>query len=185
MASSVVLLRGINVGSANRLAMPALRAALSEVGLEDARTHLQSGNIVIDTSIGAGELSEMVARLISERFGLEVPVVVRTADELARVVAENPFPRAAELAPKSYQVVFFSAPLAEDVAARVRALSTDPFSDDIESISLAISNEHAYGWHPDGVHRSKLARQLSDSRLGVVATARNWRTVTALLEMTS
>lgn len=183
MATFVALLRGVNLGATNRVAMPALREALSKAGFAGVRTHLQSGNIVLGTTLGEGELSGTVARVITEQFGLNVPVVVRTGDELARVVAENPFPEAAEIAPKRYQVTFFSAPLANDAAARVRALPCGPFSFDTEAISLAISNQNAYGWHPEGIHSSKLARELSDRKLGVIATARNWTTVLTLLEL--
>lgn len=66
---------------------------------------------------------------------------------------------------------------------RVRALPNGPFSSDIEAVSLAVSNQNAYGWHPAGIQSSKLARELSDRKLGVTATARNWTTVLTLLEM--
>ncbi|MDE3129948.1 MAG: DUF1697 domain-containing protein [Acidobacteriota bacterium] len=181
MSTFVALLRGVNVGAANRVAMPALRDALTEAGFAGVRTHLQSGNIVLSTRLAEREVSETVALVIGERCGLRVPVVVRTGEELARVVAENPFPEAAELAPKRYQVTFFSAPLGDAVAARLRALAGGPFASDTEAVSLARSNRNAYGWHPDGIHSSKLARELSDHRLGVTATARNWTTVLSLL----
>ena len=183
MVTAVVLLRGINLGSRNRVAMPALRDALAQEGMADARTHLQSGNIVLGSALPRDELADSVSRLVKERFGLDVPAVVRTADELAQVIAENPFPEAARLAPKLLQVSFFSAPLGEQAAARVRAVSSGEFLSDSEAISLARSNQYAYGWHPDGIHRSKLARELSDRRLGVIATARNWSTVITLMEM--
>jgi uncharacterized protein (DUF1697 family) len=109
--------------------------------------------------------------------------VVRSAAELAEVVAENPFPAAALTAPKLLQVTFLSSRLPDDVAERVRGASSGVFSPDTEAMSPAISCRNVYGWHPQGIHVSKLARDLSDRNLGVVATARNWTTVTTLLEM--
>src|ERR1700689_149136 len=106
VASSVVLLRGINIGSSNRIAMPALREALTAAGLENPRTYLQSGNIVLDTGLDESELSDRVERLISERFSLNVPAVIRSGEELARVVAANPFPEFAAQEPKRFQVTF-------------------------------------------------------------------------------
>jgi len=185
METLVGLLRGINVGSNNRIAMPDLRAALADAGFENVRTYVQSGNIVLDTELGDCALAEAIAGLIAARFGLDVPVVVRSAAELAEVVAANPFPDAALTAPKLLQVTFLSSPLPDDAAERVRGTSTGVFSRDTEAISLAISRLNVYGWHPQGIHVSKLARDLSDRKLGVIATARNWTTVTTLLEMAS
>lgn len=183
MATLVALLRGINLGSANRIAMPELRAALADAGFENIRTYVQSGNIVLDTEFDEAALAEAIAGLVAERFDLAVPVVVRSAAELTEVVAENPFPDAVLTAPKLLQVTFLSSPLQDDVAERVQGASTGVFSPDIEAISLAVSRRNVYGWHPQGIHVSKLARDLSDRKLGVVATARNWTTVTTLLEM--
>jgi uncharacterized protein (DUF1697 family) len=181
----IALLRGINVGSNNRIAMPALRELLTEAGFTNVRTYVQSGNIALNTELDDASLAETIAGLIAERFELDVPVVVRGAVELAAVVAENPFPDAAQTAPKLLQVTFLSAPLADDAAERVRAASDGVFSPDTEALSLATSRRNVYGWHPKGIHNSKLARELSDRKLGVTATARNWTTVTTLLEMAS
>jgi uncharacterized protein (DUF1697 family) len=146
---------------------------------------VQSGNILLDTELADGALAEILATLIADRFKLDVPVVVRSAAELALVVAENPFPDAALVAPKLLQVTFLSSPLPDDAAERVRGASTGVFSPDTEAISLAISRRNVYGWHPQGIHVSKLARELSDRKLGVIATARNWTTVRTLLKMAS
>jgi uncharacterized protein (DUF1697 family) len=183
LTTKVVLLRGINVGANNRIAMPALRSALAEAGLENVRSYVQSGNIALDTRADDVALAETVTAVISDRFELDVPVVVRSAAELAEVVAENPFPEAALAAPKLLQVTFLSSALPDEVADRVRGVSPGAFSTDAEAISLAISCRNVYGWHPQGIHASKLVRDLSDRRLGVIATARNWKTVTTLLEM--
>ena len=185
MTTLVALLRGINVGSTNRIAMPELRSALAEAGFENVRTYVQSGNILLDTELEDAALAEILATLIADRFDVSVPVVVRSAAELAEVVAENPFPDAALAAPKLLQVTFLSSPLPDDVAERVWGASAGVFSPDTEAISLAISRRNVYGWHPRGIHVSKLARDLSDRKLGVTATARNWTTVTTLLEMAS
>src|ERR1700722_8382613 len=94
--ASVVLLRGINVGSNNRIAMPALREALAAAGFENPRTYVQSGNIVLDSRLDESELSDTLERLITQQFGLTVPAVTRSGQELVRVVAENPLSELAE-----------------------------------------------------------------------------------------
>ncbi len=183
MPCQIVLLRGINVGAANRIPMPELRTALSGAAYQDVRTYVQSGNIVVRTDADGPALGRLVHALILDRFALDIPVVTRTAGELAAVVSGNPFPEAAAADPKRLQVTFLSEPLADDVAERVRGVCSGVFSTDVDAISLSKSHQEVYGWHPAGIHASALARELSDRRLGVTATARNWTTVTTLLEM--
>ncbi len=175
MSVQIVLLRGINVGSARRVPMADLRSLLEGLGYEGVRTYVQSGNIVLRSPAPAGVLARDLQVEISARFALEIPVIVRTGDELEDVVARDPL-RAVAGDPKLYQVSFLSAE--PDVAA-VRLISALA----APSERVRFSGREIYAWHPDGVHGSKLARALCDARLGVTTTARNWRTVTHLLAM--
>lgn len=171
----IALLRGINVGSSRRLAMADLRLLLEELGYGDVRTYVQSGNIVVASEAPPAQIEQDLRAQIGARFGLDVPVVVRTDEELRDVVARDPLGDVAG-DPKRYQVSFLSgAPAAETVRA-ITALDFAPER-------VAFSGREIYAWHPAGVHASKLARLLSDARLGVSVTARNWRTVTQLLAM--
>jgi uncharacterized protein (DUF1697 family) len=170
----VLLLRGINVGSANRIAMPALRFALSEEGFGEVRTYVQSGNIVLESEREPAEVADSVSRVLVEQFGLDVQVVARTADELEGVVARNPFDEEAAINPKALQVTFRGDELGPDVIGLLQERAT-------ASEKVAASGREIYSWHPDGIARSKLA--LAITPRGSVATARNWKTVTTLLEM--
>jgi uncharacterized protein (DUF1697 family) len=114
-------------------------------------------------------------RLIAERFELDIAVVVRTRDELAEVVRRNPLKRVADN-PKRYQVTFLSEELAPEAVEMLSALA-------VGRERLVAVGRELYAWHPDGVARSKLWNQLAGSGLGTVATARNWTTVTKLLEL--
>ena len=174
-----MLLRGINLGSTNRVPMPALREALGEAGYENVETYVQSGNVVLDTDLSPGDLEQRFAALLSERFDLSVPVVTRTRDELAEVVARNPLRDVAD-DPKRYQVSFLSGALEPAVLAKLEELAVEP-----ERV-VAVDRE-VYAWHPAGVARSKLWNGLAakDGLGGITATARNWTTVTTLLEMAS
>jgi uncharacterized protein (DUF1697 family) len=171
----IVLLRGINLGPRNRIAMPALRQALADAGFKDIETYLQSGNIVLSSKASPKKLAAQVAEVISDGFGLEIPVMTRTRDELAQVVKRNPLAEAAD-DPKRYQVSFLSAELAQPELETLVALAT-------ESERLVAIGRELYAWHPDGVARSKLWNKLAGTGLGVTATARNWTTVTSLLEL--
>jgi uncharacterized protein (DUF1697 family) len=171
----LVLLRGVNVGGRNKLPMAALRDALEGAGMRAVQTYLQSGNVVLDDASATGELALRCEQLIADRFGLSIAVVVRTRAQLARVVRRDPLASVADQ-PKLYQVSFCaskpSAAAIEKVAAR-----------GVEGERIVAHGSEIYAWFPHGVGRSRLAAQLAKQDLGVVATARNWTTVTKLLEL--
>jgi uncharacterized protein (DUF1697 family) len=175
VARHIVLLRGINLGPRNRIAMGELREALEEAGFEDVRTHLQSGNVVLTSTAKPDGVARKCEKVIKERFGLEIAVVVRSRAELARVVKRNPLEKVAT-EPKRYQVSFLSAKLPAKVVRELEAVA-EP-----DEQVVAIGRE-VYAWHPKTVARSKLWAQLAGTGLGVTATARNWATVEALLEL--
>jgi uncharacterized protein (DUF1697 family) len=155
--------------------MPAFREALTEAGFGDVETYVQSGNAVVSSRASAETVARKVERLIADRFGLDVDVVVRTRKELFDVVRRNPLGDVAK-DPKRYQVSFLSAKPAAEVVRKLEALAVD-------GERLVASGRELYAWHPKGVARSKLWAALAGRGLGVTATARNWTTVTKLLEL--
>jgi uncharacterized protein (DUF1697 family) len=175
MPTQVALLRGINLGARNRVPMGELREHLSSLGYGDVRTLLQSGNVVLDADVPPERLAADLESALAERFGVRSPVVVRTRAQLARVVALDPL-RAVVENDKLYQVSFLSA---EPPRAAVEWLAAA----DVEPERFVHAGREIYAWHPNGIHASPLARLLSDKRLGVTATARNWSTTVKLLEL--
>ena len=175
MARLVVLLRGINIGSRNRIAMPALREALEDDGFGDVVTYLQSGNVVLSATGAAAGVAKRCERLIEKSFGLDIDVVVRTRAQLAKVVELNPLEDDAK-DPKRYQVSFLSA---KPSAAVMRKLEETA----APSERVVLAGREIDAWHPDGSGRSRLWTLLAGRSLGVTATARNWTTVTKLLEL--
>jgi uncharacterized protein (DUF1697 family) len=175
VANRIVLLRGINLGARNRVSMPELRELLDGAGFGDVRTYLQSGNVVLASRKSVDNIARECERLITDRFGLDIPVVARTRDELADVVARNPLGDVA-VEPKRYQVTFLARELDPD---RVRELEAALVSPE----QLVVDGREVYAWHPAGVARSRLWARLAGKDLGVTATARNWTTVTSLLEL--
>ena len=171
----VVLLRGINLGARNRVSMPELRAALDRDGFDDVQTYLQSGNVVLTSDASPEEVAERCRRRIARAFKLQIDVVTRTREQLAAVVKRDPLGKVAS-DPKRYQVSFLACELDAAILAELAELAVAP-----ERL-VAIGRE-LYAWHPRGVARSKLWARLADRRLGVPATARNWTTVTKLLEL--
>jgi uncharacterized protein (DUF1697 family) len=175
MPRQIALLRGINVGSHRRIAMADLRELLTSLGFEDVKTHLQSGNVVLTSDLPNEKLERKLEQQIEAKLGVDPKVVVRTRDELEDVIARDPFADVAD-DPKRYQVSFLSA---EPDPERVRKISEL----DIAPEQFVVSGREIYAWHPDGLQRSRLAPALTDKRLGVTATARNWNTVTKLLAL--
>jgi len=171
----VAFLRGINIGSRNRIAMPALREALEAAGFSDVQTYVQSGNVVLSSRAKAKTVRVKAEKVLDESFGLDVPVVVRSAAELAAVARRNPLGKVAT-DPKRYQVTFLSAKLPAKV---VRELEESAASGE----QVVVAGREVYAWHPKTIARSKLWNKLAGKSLGVDATSRNWSTVEALLEL--
>ncbi len=155
--------------------MAQLRKLLTEAGYEDVRTHLQSGNVVLDAAAGAPRLERDLAEAIEAEFGFAVPVVVRSPAQLAAVIAEDPFGDAVT-EPKLYQVSFLAGLPLAGTQQRLQSLAAGA-----ERVTLRGTEIHA--WHPDGIGRSKLAGALGAPAMGVVTTTRNFRTVCALAEL--
>jgi uncharacterized protein (DUF1697 family) len=169
-----LLLRGINLGPHKRIAMPELRAALEDAGYAGARTLLASGNVVLDPGRRRpATVARDVERLIRERFGLDVAVVARTAAQLRSVVERDPF-GAAVTNPSRYMVAFLEG---EPSGPGVDALRG---RDDV-----VLDGEHVYAWLPDGLADSEAYKEMTDRRLGVTTTVRNWNTVLKLLAATA
>jgi uncharacterized protein (DUF1697 family) len=171
----IVLLRGVNVGGRNKLAMPALRDVLQAAGMENVLTYVQSGNVVLDSAAKPDALARACEDVIADGFGMDVGVVVRTRAELAKIVERNPLGDVAEQ-DKLYQVTFCSKKPAKAALAKVAERA-------VEGERLLAHGREIYAWFPHGVGRSKLAAQLSKQDLGVLTTARNWTTVNKLFAL--
>lgn len=175
MTTWVALLRGINLGSHNKVAMAELRQMADELGLTNPETYLRSGNLVIDTDLSESALVQTLVDGIEERFGLQVPVICRSSDELGEIASSHPFSTLG-LDDKFLHVAF----LDREPEDRVKEM-IDPA--DYPPDRLEADGREIYLAYPEGSGRSKLNQGLLESRLGVSVTARNWRTVTKLAEM--
>ncbi|WP_165640316.1 DUF1697 domain-containing protein [Klenkia brasiliensis] len=173
MARSVVLLRGINVGKAKRIAMGPLREVLAARGYGAVTTHLSSGNVVLETDRVEADLAADVHACIAAEFGHDVAVVVRSAAELADVVTAGPvaLPAGTELDPARYLVTFLPAVPAP---GRVTAVPAAGPGDG----AWALRGRDLHLWLPDGVLGTPVGGWAWDRLLGTTGTGRNWTTVT-------
>ena len=175
MIRYVALLRGINVGGNKKILMADLRKLITDLGFSDVATLLQSGNAVFTAK---NQKPDQVVRALETaivaELGMSVRCLVRTAAEMRAIVAGNPL---AEVARDNarYLVTFLSAPL--------DGVPPDP--DEFAPEQFRVVGREIYMWLPAGIRDAKLARVNWDRRYKVVASARNWSTITKLSDMAS
>jgi uncharacterized protein (DUF1697 family) len=178
MTTHVALLRGINIGSKKRIKMDALRALIESLGYENPRTYVNSGNVVFDSSEGNTsnlDLATAIKHALHDQHGLDVPVVVRTGPEMAKIVAANPFPHVATT-PKLLHVSFLSE---IPDPALVDALDHANRGDD----EYSVIGPNIYLHYPHGLAKATFMLNSFDRALKVISTSRNWNTVLKLAEM--
>jgi uncharacterized protein (DUF1697 family) len=173
----VALVRGINVGGRKRVSMPDLRALVASLGAEDVATYVQSGNVIFKSVDSSGKLIESIEKRIRRDLGLSVTVLLRTRPQLAKVLAGNPFAGGGRELTKLH-VTFLA-----DKPDRARIRELDPAR--AEPDEFRVVGQEIYLHCPNGYGRSKLTNAYFDKQLGVVATTRNWKTVTKLAELAS
>jgi uncharacterized protein (DUF1697 family) len=164
----VVLLRGINVGGRTTVPMAELREVCETAGCTDVTTYIQSGNIVLSSTLSADRLRSTLHDAIAQRFPLAPDVMVRTSAEMASVLEQTPYPDVDHV-----HVLFL--PDAPEHPAALESLGAG-------SERLAVRGREIYFHLPNGVGRAKLPIELG-RRLTQPGTMRNWRTVTKLVEL--
>jgi uncharacterized protein (DUF1697 family) len=175
MATYVVLLRGINLAGRNRVGMGTLRDLLSSSGYSDVQTYVQSGNVILRSQSGEKALAATVRQRLGDAFGFDIGIFVRTAAQLADVAANNPFVGPDVDPGRQLHVAFLEAvPDPRTVAA------LDPHRAPPDE--LRPRGREVYIWAPNGIGPSKVLQGL-DRILETSMTVRNWRTVTALLDL--
>jgi uncharacterized protein (DUF1697 family) len=172
--AAVALLRGINVGGNNLLPMNALTEIFAAAGCHAIQTYIQSGNIVF-RSPAIDAVAPAVRAAIAARFGFNVPVIIRSAAEIARCIAACPFTKIAT-DPASLHVMFLEDPPAPTLIAALDPERSPPDR-------FAVIGRDLYLHLPNGAARTKLTNAYFDARLKTVSTQRNWRTVLTLAEM--
>jgi uncharacterized protein (DUF1697 family) len=180
MQTLIALLRGINMTGHNSLKMKDLSKLFTDMGFSNVETYIQSGNVIFSSpeNLVESEISDLLKKAILERFGYSVPVIIRTIQELKRVLIVNKFP-SEELFDKTKMAVIFLNDLPSE--AKIQDLSVIDTSPE----RYEISGREIFIYCPAGFGKSKLYSNFFDKKLGVVGTGRNWNTVNAILEMAS
>ena len=173
----ISMLRGVNVGPHNRIKMDALGALYESLRLEDPRTYVQSGNVLFRTKEkNIDQLSKKIQDAIEKKFKFRPDVVVRTAAELKKIIAATPFAGRPDLEPGKILVTFLAAEPPREAEANLAKFKDYPEE-------LHLKGREMYIYFPNGAGKSKLPWSSVEKLLKVTGTARNWNSVTKMLEM--
>ena len=177
MPTFVALLRGINVNGKSSIKMDALRECMGRLGFTGVRTYVQSGNVVFHSaSASTTGVRKTIERALLSDFGFAVPVLLRTPKQLAEIIAGNPFLKQPAIESSKLYTTF----LLDDPPPNATAL-LQPLAATSEQLHLI--GREIYLHCPAGYGNTKLSNVAIERKLSVVATTRNWRTVSALLGM--
>lgn len=176
MTTYIALLRGINVNGKNLIKMADLRAICQEMGLGAVQTYIQSGNILFRSDEEKEPLRRRIEQAIQASFGLSVPVVLRTADDLRQITLRCPFP---------------ADELAEGESLCLSLLGDAPSQEAIDRLltyqseidEYRLIGQEVYILCRQPYHKSKLTNQLFEQKLRVPCTQRNWQTISKLLAL--
>ena len=179
MPRYVILLRAVNVGGYGKLSMAEFRKMLADLGFTGVETYIQSGNAVVDAKGAAAKVAQAVAGGLQKLLGASPGVVVRSHEQLDRLIRENPFAEEAADGSKVH-VAFLAGPAAPEAkTALERIVQQYPKRRD----RYHLAGEHIYLHLPDGAAETKFTGKTLDKALGVIGTGRNWNTVVKLWEM--
>jgi uncharacterized protein (DUF1697 family) len=172
----VAFLRGINLSGHNRVSMKDLALMFGDAGCDKVQTYIQSGNVIFRDSAGAhAKVPKVVSGLIKDRLGLQIPIVIRTLEQMTAVAAGNPFLLGG--APETELYVMFLA----DTPPKTRVALLDP--DRSPPHEFRVLGQEIYLRLPKGFAQTKLTNAYFDSKLATVSTFRNWRTVMKVLAL--
>ena len=179
MTTYISILRGINVGGHRKILMTDLRKMYEQLGFSQVKSYIQSGNVVFesDKNMNSYELESLLEKSIKETFGHEVPVMIRTSEEWRKDIEANPFFNVEANTDQLFITFLSQIPS----STFKEELSNMDFSPD----RLEIIDKCVYLYCERKYHETKMTHSLIEKKLQVKATARNWKTIMKLKEMSS
>lgn len=178
MKTYISILRGINVGGQKKIKMSDLQTLYENLHFTDVTTYIQSGNVIFstnDTTIDS--ISKKIEQAIFKKYKFEVPVIIRTQEEMSEVLSSNPFLKQKDIDIERLYVTFLNEKPSQ---ASVSALESLDYSPD----KFSIKNKEIFLYCPNSYGKTKFNNNFFESKLKLQATTRNWNTVTTLVEMT-
>jgi uncharacterized protein (DUF1697 family) len=177
MTTHLALLRGINVSGHNMIKMDALKTTLENIGFQNVQTYIQSGNVFVDTEEESpAKVGFLIKQEIFKVFGHEVPVVVIGKNDLEACFSNNAFLKEKEMDSKKLYVAFVSIALRSDSINDLKMSQVKPDEANIDASRIYIK-------YAVGAGKTRFDQKYIEKKLNVIATIRNWNTVSQLLKM--
>jgi len=177
MDTCITMLRGINMTGHITIKMIRLSDLFRQIGYTDAETYIQSGNIIFTCHNGnINDITSGIRNAILSEFNLNIAVIIRTSDELKRIISANPFLREPGFDPSKMAVLFLEQKPSDAQVMKVTGIDYLPDK-------FYINGSEIYVYCPNGFGKTKLYTNFFEAKMKVTGTARNWRTINKLLEM--
>lgn len=173
MENKIGILRGINVGGKRKVLMEDLRNLCENLGLEKVQSYIQSGNLIFNSATQNSELENILEKAIFSQFGFKIPVIVRDQKELEASIESNPFEKS--------DINKLHLTLLKEISAQESIQAIEDFNS--EPDKFVIQEKDIYIVCENKYHKSKLSNNFFEKKLQVVATTRNWKTLTKLVEL--
>ena len=178
MQTFISILRGINVSGQKKIWMADLKKLYEGLSFSDVKTYIQSGNVIFESDSKSSEiqLAKKIEKAIFTKYNFEVPVIIRTKEELGKIVSQNPFTKEKNIDLKKLHVTFLSEAPDKEKIDQIKQVDFLPDR-------FAIKGKEIYLHIPVSYGETKLSNKFFENKLKVSATTRNWNTVNKLFEM--
>jgi uncharacterized protein (DUF1697 family) len=178
MQTYISFLRGVNMAGHNSIRMTDLIALFKDMGFNDAVTYIQSGNVIFSSVAvsAASEIASTIERAIFIRFNFNVPALIRTVQEIKNFMPLNPFLTEENFDPSKMAVMFLHEKATKEQIQKVIKIDYLPDKFKVDGSEIFI-------YCPNGFGRTKLSTNFFEKKMGVTGTARNWKTITTILEI--
>jgi len=180
MQTFISILRGINVSGQKKILMADLKKLYESLKFSEVKTYIQSGNVVFksDSKISDIQLARKIEKAISTKYKFEVPVIIRTKEELEKILSQNSFTKEKSIDLKKLHVTFLSETPDREKMEQIKEVDFSPDQFIIKGKEIYLHIPNSYG-------ETKLSNKFFENKLKVSATTRNWNTVNKLLELAS
>jgi uncharacterized protein (DUF1697 family) len=177
METYISILRGINVSGRNKISMADLKKLYEDLKLQDVTTYIQSGNVVFRAPKQNDEkLAKKIEDAIHSKYSFDVPVIIRSAEEMRNVVTMNPMMKDKSINPEKLHVTFFATLPEEKKVESIKGIDYCPDN-------FIIMGKEIFLYCPNGYGITKLSNNFFENKLKVKATTRNWKTVNKLVDI--
>lgn len=176
----IAILRGINVGGRRKILMADLRSLFESLGFTETKTYIQSGNVIFSDDSKSSDLivADKIEIAITEKYGFDVPVIVRSSEEIKQAVQNNPFLKNKEADINHLFLTFLKEKPSSENQTKTESYNYAPDQ-------FVILDKDVFLYCEGKYHKSKLTNNFFEKKLKVAATTRNWKTVLKLLELSA